>query len=97
MLVLLFACFSQLDVVIRATLLDSDEPSAERREIEVQTDIFLHDVLPGIAEVLVNSRLQICVGLLTLLLNHCDVVKVAMTWVRPHLAGKHYLEFIFSL
>ncbi|KZT59905.1 hypothetical protein CALCODRAFT_493178 [Calocera cornea HHB12733] len=79
---LLIACFSQLDVVRKASLLDRAD-SPEKREMEKQTELFLSTVLPALIGALRRAGLRLVSGLLGHLINRCDVAEVART--RPGL------------
>jgi len=81
MLTLLVACFSQLDVIIRAPSLDSLEATRERAEVERQTQAFLGSVLQSILPVVAKAGLRLVSGLLGLLLDRSDIVAVTQTRV----------------
>ncbi|KDQ61548.1 hypothetical protein JAAARDRAFT_31002 [Jaapia argillacea MUCL 33604] len=83
-LTLLVACFSQLDVVVDAPLLDSLQETEERKEVERQTQAFLGSVLQSILPVIAKASLRLVSGLLGLLLDRSDIVVVSRT--RPGLA-----------
>ncbi|PFH46874.1 hypothetical protein AMATHDRAFT_153566 [Amanita thiersii Skay4041] len=84
LLTLLVACFSQLDVVKQAHLLDSVEDTKERMETERQTQVFLGSVLQSILPIVAKAKLRLVTGLLSLLLDRSNIVQVAQT--RPGLA-----------
>ncbi|KAI6122319.1 topoisomerase II-associated protein PAT1 [Pisolithus croceorrhizus] len=84
LLTLLVACFSQLDVVAQAYILDTREDSPERQEVERQTAAFLGSVLQSILPVVARAELRLVTGLLGLLLDRSDVIQVAQT--RPGIA-----------
>ncbi|KAI5984315.1 topoisomerase II-associated protein PAT1 [Pisolithus albus] len=84
LLTLLVACFSQLDVVARAYILDTREDSPERQEVERQTAAFLGSVLQSILPVVARAELRLVTGLLGLLLDQSDIIQVAQT--RPGIA-----------
>src|SRR5258708_7594639 len=71
LLTLLVACFSQLDVVKQAPILDStqdDQPSLQQRaEVERQTQAFLGSVMQSILPVVSVANLRLVTGLLGLL------------------------------
>lgn len=77
----LVACFSQLDVVKLAPLLDSLDDSPERKEAERQTQAFLGSVLQSIIPVVAKASLRIVTGLLSLLISRSDIVAVTQTRV----------------
>ncbi|KAG5650360.1 hypothetical protein H0H81_012506, partial [Sphagnurus paluster] len=79
LLTLLVACFDQLDVVKNAHLLDSVEESNERAEVERQSEAFLLGVLHSILPVVARAELKIVTGLLGLLLDRTNIVKVAQS------------------
>lgn len=85
LLTLLVACFSQLDVVKHAPILDSaqDEPPHENEpaEVERQTQAFLGSVMQSILPVVSVANLRLVTGLLGLLLDRSDIVAVARTRV----------------
>ena len=81
MLTLLVACFSQLDVVVQAPLLDSPEDTPERREVEGQTQTFLGSVMQSILPIVAKSGLRLISGLLGLLLDRSNIVTVSQTRV----------------
>ncbi|KDR65731.1 hypothetical protein GALMADRAFT_81573 [Galerina marginata CBS 339.88] len=84
LLTLLVACFSQLDVVKQAPVLDSVIDTQERSDVERQTQAFLGSVMQSILPVVSVANLRLVTGLLGLLLHRSDVVTVAQT--RPGLA-----------
>jgi len=81
MLTLLSACFSQLDVVTQAPLLDTLEDTPERREVERQTQTFLGSVLQSILPVVAKAHLRLISGLLGLLLDRSNIVIITQTRV----------------
>jgi len=87
LLTLLVACFSQLDVVKQAPILDStqdDQPSQQQRaEVERQTQAFLGSVMQSILPVVSVANLRLVTGLLGLLLDRSDIVAVSRTRVSP--------------
>lgn len=70
---LLVACFSQLDVVKNAALLDLQEDTPERREVDKQTQLFLSTVLQCILPVIAKFNLGVVFGMMGLLMEHCDM------------------------
>jgi DNA topoisomerase 2-associated protein PAT1 len=84
LLTLLVACFSQLDVVKHAPLLDSLEETPERQDVERQTQAFLGSVLQSILPVIAKAELRVITGLLGLLLDRTNIVVSAQT--RPGIA-----------
>lgn len=82
LLTLLVACFSQLDVVKHAALLDSLEETPERQDVERQTQAFLGSVLQSILPVVAKAELRVITGLLGLLLDRTNIVISAQTRVR---------------
>jgi len=94
LLTLLVACFSQLDVVKQAPILDHD--LRERPDVERQTQAFLGSVLQSILPVVSVANLRLVTGLLGLLLDRSNIVAVAQTRVsipsfRFHSAFNHGL------
>ncbi|KAH7919056.1 hypothetical protein BV22DRAFT_1041258 [Leucogyrophana mollusca] len=84
LLTLLVACFSQLDVVKDARILDSPEDTPGQQEVERQTQAFLGSVLQSILPVVAKAELRLVSGLLGLFLDRNYVVTVAQT--RPGIA-----------
>jgi DNA topoisomerase 2-associated protein PAT1 len=81
MLTLLAACFSQLDVIAKAPLLDSLEDTPERDDAERQTQAFLGSVLQSILPVVAKANLRLISGLLGLLLDRSNIVTITQTRV----------------
>jgi len=79
LLTLLVACFDQLDVVQNAHVLDSVEESTERAEVERQSEAFLLGVLHSILPVVARAELKIVTGLLGLLLDRTNIIRVAQS------------------
>ncbi|KAJ7767435.1 topoisomerase II-associated protein PAT1 [Mycena maculata] len=85
LMTLLVACFTQLDVVKQAPLLDALEETAERAEVERQTQAFLGSVLQSILPIVANLELHVVTALLGLLIERSqDIAEVAKT--KPGLA-----------
>ncbi|KAJ7245142.1 topoisomerase II-associated protein PAT1 [Mycena haematopus] len=85
LLTLLVACFTQLDVVKEAPLLDDLEDSPERAETERQTQAFLGSVLQSILPIVATLELHVVTALLGLLIHRSyDIAAVAKT--KPGLA-----------
>ncbi|KAL0579270.1 DNA topoisomerase 2-associated protein pat1 [Marasmius crinis-equi] len=85
LLTLLIACFSQLDVIVKAPLLDTTaEETPEHAEVERQTQAFLSGVIQSILPIIAKGSLRLVSGLLGLLLDRNDVAAIAKT--RPGLA-----------
>ena len=82
LLTFLVACFSQLDVVKLAPLLDLIDDSPERSEAERQTQAFLGSVLQSILPVVAKAGLRLVTGLLSLLISRSDIVAVTQTRAR---------------
>jgi len=83
-LTLLVACFSQMDIVIHARILDLPEETAQQQDLERQTQAFLGSVVQSILPVVAKAGLRLVSGLLGLLLERSDIVSVTQT--RPGLA-----------
>lgn len=81
LLTLLIACFSQLDIVKHAPLLDSLEETPERQDVELQTQAFLGSVLQSILPVVAKAELRVITGLLGLLLDRTNIVVSGQTRV----------------
>jgi DNA topoisomerase 2-associated protein PAT1 len=82
LMTLLVACFTQLDVVKEAPLLDALEDSPERAETERQTQAFLGSVLQSILPIVANLELHVVTALLGLLIDRShDIAAVAKTKV----------------
>jgi DNA topoisomerase 2-associated protein PAT1 len=84
LMTLLVACFTQLDVVKQAPLLDALEESPERAEVERQTQAFLGSVLQSILPIVANLELHVVTALLGLLIERShdhDIAAVAKTKV----------------
>ncbi|EJU03555.1 hypothetical protein DACRYDRAFT_114933 [Dacryopinax primogenitus] len=79
---LLIACFSQIDVVRKAYILDKPD-SPEKLEMEKQTELFLSTILPALISALRRAGLRLVSGLLGHLITRCNVAEVART--RPGL------------
>lgn len=81
LLTLLVACFSQLDVIKQAPILDSVKDTQERADVDRQTQAFLGSVMQSILPVVSVANLRLVTGLLGLLLDRSDIVAVAQTKV----------------
>lgn len=108
LLTLLVACFDQLDVVRQAHLMDSVVESAERAEVERQSEAFLWGVLQSILPVVARADLRLVTGLLGLLLDRTDIVLVAQSavcltsvhrhlYTDSHLSRRVWLYSLYSL
>ncbi|KAJ3859009.1 topoisomerase II-associated protein PAT1 [Lentinula novae-zelandiae] len=84
LLTLLIACFSQLDIISHAALLDTLEDTPERADVERQTQAFLSSVLQSILPIIVKGNLRLVCGLVGLLMHGQDIVAIAKS--RPGLA-----------
>lgn len=78
-LMLLHACFGQLDVVTDAGLLDSLE---ERREAERQTDAFLHSSMRIVVPLLGEAQLRLLQMLLSTMMQRNHIIEIARSEVR---------------
>ena len=83
LLTLLVACFSQLDVIKQAPILDSMQESQEFSDVDRQTQAFLGSVMQSILPVVSVANLRLVTGLLGLLLDRSNIVAVAQTKVSP--------------
>ncbi|KDQ19171.1 hypothetical protein BOTBODRAFT_63273 [Botryobasidium botryosum FD-172 SS1] len=81
---LLVACFSQLDVVRDAPLLDIVEDTREKRDVEKQTEAFLVSVFPTVLGLVKHAPLRLISGMLGLLFDGGDLLNIART--KPGLA-----------
>ncbi|KAJ7224401.1 topoisomerase II-associated protein PAT1 [Mycena pura] len=85
LMTLLVACFTQLDVVKQAPLLDSLDDTPEQAEAERQTQAFLTSVLQSILPVVTKLELHYVTALLGLLIERSqDIGALAQT--KPGLA-----------
>ncbi|TFK32809.1 topoisomerase II-associated protein PAT1 [Crucibulum laeve] len=84
LLTLLVACFSQLDVIRQASVLDSNEDSREHADVERQTQAFLGSVMQSILPHVSNASLRLVTGLLGLLLDRSNIAAIAQS--KPGLA-----------
>ncbi|KAJ7623338.1 topoisomerase II-associated protein PAT1 [Roridomyces roridus] len=85
LITLLVACFTQLDVVRQAPVLDGPDDTAEYAEVDRQTQAFLGSVLQSILPVVAGLELHVVTALFGLLIDRSpDVADVART--RPGLA-----------
>ena len=80
-LTLLVACFSQMDIVIHARILDAPEESLHQQDLERQTQAFLGSVVQSILPVVAKAGLRLVSGLLGLLMERSDIVYVTQTRV----------------
>ncbi|KAJ6621334.1 topoisomerase II-associated protein PAT1 [Mycena sp. CBHHK59/15] len=85
LMTLLVACFTQLDVVTQAPLLDVLEETMERAEVERQTQAFLGSVLQSILPVVAKLELHVVTALLGLLIERSQDI-AAVTRTKPGLA-----------
>ncbi|KAI8996589.1 topoisomerase II-associated protein PAT1 [Trametes punicea] len=83
-LTLLVACFSQLDVVVQAPLLDTLEETREVKDLENQTQAFLGSVVQSLLPVIAKAQMRLVTGLFGLLLDRNDIIAIART--RPGIA-----------
>ncbi|KAI0664219.1 topoisomerase II-associated protein PAT1 [Cubamyces menziesii] len=83
-LTLIVACFSQLDVVIQAPLLDTLEETREVLDLETQTQAFLSSVVQSILPVIAKAQMRLVTGLFGLLLESNNILEIART--RPGIA-----------
>jgi DNA topoisomerase 2-associated protein PAT1 len=84
LLTLLIACFTQLDVISHAALLDTLDDTPERADVERQTQAFLSSVLQSILPIIVKGNLRLVCGLVGLLMHGQDIAAIAKS--RPGLA-----------
>ena len=81
LLTLLVACFSQLDVVVDAGILDGLEETQERKDVDAQTQAFLGSVMQSLLPMAANAGLRLVSGILGVFLERNDVVEVSKTKV----------------
>jgi DNA topoisomerase 2-associated protein PAT1 len=82
MLTLLVACFSQLDVVRLAPILDNIEDTPEREEVEKQTNAFLESVLHSVLPTVLRANLRLITGLIGLLTDRSNIITVVQSKVK---------------
>ena len=80
-IVLLVACFSQLDVVQNSHFLDQAEDSPEKRETEAQTTAFLASVMQSIMPATAVTRADTLRGCLIALMQYNNIGAIARTRV----------------
>jgi DNA topoisomerase 2-associated protein PAT1 len=80
-LTLLVACFSQMDIIIHARILDLPEENIRQQDLERQTQAFLGSVIQSILPVVAKAGLRLVSGLLGLLLERSDIISIAQTRV----------------
>ena len=80
-LTLLVACFSQMDIVIHAHILDLPEENTRQQDLERRTQAFLGSVVQSILPVIAKAGLRLVSGLLGLLLERSDIVSITQTRV----------------
>ena len=78
---LLVACYSQLDVVRDAYLLDQLQNSPQKREAETQNELFFGTVFNSGMALVRTSPLRFVTGMLGLLLESGNIVALARTRV----------------
>ena len=79
---LLVACYSQLDVVRDAHLLDQVEVTPEKQEAEAQNDVFFATVIPAGMSLVRTAPLRFVTRMLGLLLESGSIVIIARARVR---------------
>ena len=70
---LIVACFSQLDVVKNASELDSQAETPKRIEVDNQTELFSSRVLSSMFPSIASFHLGIVVGMMGVLMEHCNM------------------------
>lgn len=88
-LTLLVACFSQMDIVLHAHILDLPEESTRQQDLERQTQAFLGSIIQSILPVVAKAGLRLVSGLLGLLLERSDIVSITQT--RVCISTLHYM------
>lgn len=81
LLTLLVACFSQLDVVVNAEVLDGLEDTQERKDVDAQTQAFLGSVMQSLLPMAANAGLRLVSGILGVYLERNDIGHVSRTKV----------------
>ena len=81
LIILLVACFSQLDVVQNSAVLDTLEDTPERREVEAQTTAFLGSVMQSIMPATAVTRADTLRGCLIALMQYNNIGAIARTRV----------------
>jgi len=79
LLTILVGCFQQLDVVTKSPMLDSLEDTQGRRDIDAQTQVFLHSVMQSILPIGAALNLKIISALLAFFLKRNNIGLVART------------------
>ncbi len=93
---LLVACYSQLDVVHDAYLLDQLQNTPQKKEAEIQNDLFFGTVFQTGMTLVRTSSLRFVTGMLGLLLESGNIVSLARTKVRfQSLADRGYNSNVF--
>src|SRR5882762_7013543 len=87
MLTLLVACFSQMDVVVDAPILDVPVEDLHQKDVEQQTQVFLGSVVQSILPIVAKAGLRLVSGLLGLLLERSDIIAISQTRVSRHLVS----------
>jgi DNA topoisomerase 2-associated protein PAT1 len=73
--------YSQLDVVVYASILDNPVASPDREELERQTEVFMHSVLSNFLPLIGELSLAPVIHIITLLLRRANFVFVARSQV----------------
>ena len=81
MLTLMVACFSQMDVVAGAYILDMPEDKPEQHDMERQTQTFLGSVVQSVLPVVSKAGLRLVSGLVGLLIERNDIIAISQTRV----------------
>ena len=94
LLTLMVATFDTLDTVRDAYLLDASDDSArlstgslesnqQRAAVDTKTEVFLNAIISPVMGVIAQAPLRIVTGMLGLMLERNDIIKVARSKVRP--------------
>ena len=84
LIILLVACFSQLDVVQNSAVLDTLEDTPERREVEAQTTAFLGSVMQSIMPTTALVSTGTLSAFLYALTQYNNLAAIARTRVRRY-------------
>ena len=84
LIILLVACFSQLDVVQNSAVLDTLEDTPERREVEAQTTAFLGSVMQSIMPTTALVSTGTLSAFLYALTQYNNLAAIARTRVRGY-------------
>ena len=81
---MIVASFGSLDVVQSAHLLEDASATADREDIERQTEAFANSIVPSMMQLVVGAPMKIVSGMLAVFIERNDAVKVVRS--RPGIA-----------